>query len=145
MSAADGKGIVGAHGRTVWDDDLGHGRCTADAKNKLRDGAEPGSPEARCSNAPPKGATTCRFHGSRAPQVERARRLRLQELADPAIAQLARLLASAESETVKIRAVENVLDRTGYVRRTEIDVAEAKERLLERLLDRRDQGDDTDG
>ena len=135
MSVADGKGVLGAHDREVFDAEMGRRRCTANSKQASR----------RCKRRPAPGATTCAMHGAKAPQVQRSARLRLAELADPAIAQLARLLASAESETVKIRAVENILDRTGFPRRHEVDVQDAKERLLERLLARRIEGEIADG
>lgn len=85
------------------------------------------------------------------------------DAADPALSALIRPLeiieARAEREIDEVGDVtdetldrlmklrhqaDSILDRTGYSRRTEVDVAEAKERLLERLLDRRQDGDDDD-
>lgn len=145
MSAADGKGVVGAHGRQVYDDDLGRPRCTADAKGRLREGATAGSDAARCSNRPPAGATTCRFHGSRAPQTERARRLRLMDLQDPATARLARILANpATTDRDALRAIQLIYDRTGLIPGVAVDVATAKDRILDRLSALVHDGQDDD-
>ena len=136
--------------RDVWDPDLERRRCVGDSKQR----------HARCLNRPIPGGTVCRFHGGAAPQVVRSAKLRLAELVDPAIVNLARILAGdaaawqllePPTETRsgvwkqvgidhadKIRAAEAILDRTGHPRRTELDVAGARERLIDRIRDRKD-------
>lgn len=109
-------------------------RCTAKARTTGN----------RCRNPPIEGGSVCRMHGGSAPQVKRSARLRLLELVDPAIAQLARIMAGAMPEARPsdvLRAVENVLDRTGHPRRTEIDVDQARQDVLERVAELRRNGE----
>lgn len=89
-----------------------------------------------CGRTAEPGATVCRYHGGAAPQVKRKAALRLLELVDPAVATLARVMASpAAKDSDKIRAAENVLDRAGVPRRVEtVDTETAKAILVERLL-----------
>lgn len=136
--------------RDVWDPDLERRRCVGDSKQQGR----------RCLNRPIPGGTVCRFHGGAAPQVRRSAKLRLAELVDPAIVNLARILAAEPATWTmlepgtehrapvykrvgvdhadKIRAAEAILDRTGHPRRTELDVAGARERLIDRIRDRQE-------
>lgn len=74
------------------------------------------------------------MHGGASPQARRKARLRLAELADPAIATLARVMADPETKTSdKLRAADSILDRAGYGRTQTIETAEAREILLERI------------
>lgn len=141
MTTPDGRPTTGTHGRPVHDPEKGRPRCTADSKTKLKDGAERGTPEARCGLRPSPGATTCQWHGSKAPQTQKAAKLRLLELVDPAIVQLGRVLKSAEKDSDKLRAVENIMDRAGFPRGAEVTVQDAKDAIMRRLLERREEGD----
>ncbi len=67
-----------------------------------------------CRMAPIRGATVCRVHGGSAPQVKRKAEERLAEMVEPALTQLHRLMESAETESVKLAAVKDILDRAGY-------------------------------
>lgn len=99
-------------------------QCTAKAK----------STQKRCQQTAIVGGRVCRMHGGSAPQVKRAAAVRMRDLIDPAIATLARVLVDPlSSETAKLRAVENVLDRAGMPRSHTIDTEQAKRALLERL------------
>lgn len=100
----------------------------------------------RCQKPPINGATVCIKHGGGAPQVRRKASLRLLELIDPAIATLAREMATAEKSSDKQRAANSILDRAGMPRRTEImDGAAATDLLIERIKElRRDAGLDTE-
>lgn len=126
-------------------------RCTARAK----------STGARCKRRPIPGGNVCRMHGGAAPQVRKAARLRLAELVEPGITALTEILEGPTAvweclepgvapgpesagrpgvwkrvgmdPATKLRAAEAVLDRTGYPRRTELDLGDARERLVERL------------
>lgn len=60
------------------------------------------------------GGTVCSAHGGRAKHVQAKARLRLEEIVMPAIAELRRLVAAADSDSVKLGAIKDVLDRTGY-------------------------------
>ena len=76
----------------------------------------------------------CRYHGGSAPQVKKKARERLNDLVDPAINQLERILtkepilSSPQENRVLIAAAKDVLDRTGFkpVEKTE-DVTENKQ------------------
>lgn len=77
----------------------------------------------------------CRKHGGGAPQVRRKAKLRLAELVDPAIATLAREMTTATRSGDRLRAAENVLDRTGHGRGTTVEVTDPRAELLDFLLD----------
>lgn len=70
-----------------------------------------------CGNWAIKGGTVCRYHGGSAPQVKAAaaRRweARLLEMVDPALDRLERLSESAQTEAVRLRATDSILDRGG--------------------------------
>lgn len=118
-------------------------RCHAKAKSTGRS----------CRNAAIPGGRVCRIHGGSAPQVQRAARLRLAELVDPAIAALAKIVEDdpaawvelspgvwkpvGVAHEVKVRAAEAILDRAGYPRRTDVNVTDARDRIRERLAARR--------
>ena len=139
-------GQTGAHGRNVWDDTLTppRRRCTANRRGT----------DTRCLKRPIPGGTVCRNHGAAAPQTRKAARRRLLEAVDPALDALivplevasriaAREMARSEHGyvspgtlelLVELRAQANdVLDRTGYPRATDVNVADGRERLLERI------------
>lgn len=90
----------------------------------------------RCRQPAIPGGTTCVYHGGQAPQVRRKADLRLAQLVEPAIAQLARELVNTTTGTPmsRLRALENILDRSGYPRGAVIgNVEEAKAQLIARL------------
>lgn len=86
------------------------------------------------------GDKRCRFHGGASPQAKRAAALRLAQLIDPAITVLARELVEAESSRDRLRAVENILDRTGYSRSAKIELEDAREILRAKLMELRGDG-----
>lgn len=76
-----------------------------------------------CKNRPVKGAAVCRIHGGGAPQVQKSAKQRLLELVNPALAELHRILEDKKSDDhVKIKAIQTVLDRTGFARGVQISV-----------------------
>lgn len=124
--------VPGAYDHLNEDDDFlptGARRCKAHVR----------STGERCKSPAIRGAVVCFKHGGATPQVRRNARLRLAELVDPAIARLARILVQGR-DTDAIRAIENVLDRTGYPRRNEVDVDTARQLLVQRLASMRDSG-----
>lgn len=64
-----------------------------------------------------KGGTVCRVHGGSAPQVKAKAaerwRARLGEMVDPALDRLEALSEGAQTEAVKLRANDSILDRAG--------------------------------
>lgn len=89
-----------------------------------------------CRNPPMTGARRCRMHGAATKASRRAARLRLLELEAPAIAALANLLVSSANEHIRLRAIENVLDRVGHPRGIalgSLTTEEAQEALIDLL------------
>jgi hypothetical protein len=63
----------------------------------------------------------CRLHGGAAPQTQRAAKLRLLELVDPAIATLAKEMINPKARPIeRVKAAEAVLDRAGYGKQVEV-------------------------
>lgn len=91
-----------------------------------------------------RGGTTCRSHGGAAPQVKAKARLRLLELVDPAIATLAREMVQADASGDRQKAANSILDRAGYARMTRVEAVDAREVLIQRLLDLRAQWETED-
>lgn len=92
----------------------------------------------QCGNAVVPGATVCYLHGGKAPQVRRKAALRLLELVDPAIATLAREMVNGARAVDRMSAANSILDRAGYGRVQKIEAADAREMLIQRLIELRD-------
>jgi hypothetical protein len=60
------------------------------------------------------GQTVCRMHGGSSPQALKAAEERLRALVHPAISGLASLIDHADSDSVRLSAIKDVLDRAGY-------------------------------
>ena len=108
-------------------DPLDQPRCTATAK----------STHQQCRNTPVLGTNVCRIHGGAAPQVRQAgaRRI-LESLVGPALTELARIIRNPDvADTVKITAIRDLLDRTGYkpTQTVEVITMDAVEREIARL------------
>ena len=94
-----------------------------------------------CQKSPIKGGTVCRLHGGAAPPVKRAAELRLLELVDPAIATLARIMATSDNEALRLKAADSILDRGGLPKGAQVTVEDARSALYEALLAYRDNED----
>lgn len=115
-------------------------RCTAHVVGTKR----------RCRAYAIKGGTVCVYHGGSAPQVRAAAQRVLLAAVDPALAELVTLARSAESESVRLQAVRDILDRVGLGATTKIEAevthfdGESKlDRAIEEMLatmDRREAG-----
>lgn len=75
------------------------------------------------------------MHGGSSPQARNKAKLRLAELVDPAIATLAREMASADKSSDRQRAANSILDRSGFGRSRKIEGADARELLTQKLLE----------
>lgn len=63
------------------------------------------------------------MHGGSAPQVRAKAEERIKALAEgPALARIAVLIDKGESDTVRLAAARDILDRAGYGARQRIDV-----------------------
>jgi len=68
----------------------------------------------RCGRAAIRGGTVCNMHGGKTPSTIARAEERLRLLVDPAITGLAELIARADSDSVRLSAIRDLLDRTGY-------------------------------
>lgn len=91
----------------------------------------------RCGKSPEKGGRVCRMHGGAAPQTQQANARRILEaLITPALIEYRRILESPNvSDAVKMQAIRDLLDRTGYKAATTVEVItqDAVEREIARL------------
>jgi hypothetical protein len=93
----------------------------------------------RCNRSALQGQAVCQKHGGKNPGSQRAAQIRLATLVDPAIGRLARILVNGTDRDA-LRAIENVLDRTGFPRKTEVsDASEAKDMLAHYLMEARNK------
>lgn len=69
----------------------------------------------QCRNPSIRGGTVCRSHGGASPQVKKKARERLLEMVEPALVQLSQIMEKpSTSDSDRLRAIQMVLDRTGY-------------------------------
>jgi|GEM_PF-2180280 len=74
-----------------------------------------------CKNYAIHGGSVCPMHGGKSGPVKKAARERLLEMVDPAMAQLLRIITKKDtSDADRIRAIQIVLDRTGYHAKAEV-------------------------
>lgn len=98
----------------------------------------------QCQRHAQLGQKVCYHHGGKSPQAKRNARLRLFDMVDPALTELARIIARSEDEKVKLSAINSVLDRTGYQRGYEITIDDARDMLIQRLAQLHDERADED-
>lgn len=68
----------------------------------------------RCGAYAIVGGTVCKWHGGAAPQVRLAANERIAEMVDPALSALRQLVDTADSDSVRLSAIKDILDRAGY-------------------------------
>ncbi len=108
----------------------GSPRCTATSKQS----------QVQCKRASTPGMTVCLIHGSGTKRSKVAAARRLADLVDPAITRLTHLIDHADTDAVRLRASEAVLDRAGFPRSVVIgDVDVAQEMLIAKLIEMRDE------
>ena len=105
----------------------------------------------RCRAYAIKGSNVCSRHGGLAPQVRKAAENRLLALVEPALAELGKIIESKQtSDADKLKAVAEVLDRTGFGRHKfatqRVDVHRTDERPLspERIAQALSAGEEHD-
>ncbi|MBZ5739770.1 hypothetical protein [Nocardioides mangrovi] len=101
-------------------------RCTATAN---RTGE-------RCKAPAIKGGNVCRMHGGALPQVRKKAAERLQEMVEPALVELNKILAREDtSDADKLRAIQMVLDRTGHGPGSKLEVSGELTRFEQVMID----------
>lgn len=86
----------------------------------------------RCRKPVIPGGTVCATHGGAAPQVKRRAKLRVLQLLDPALGQLARILANPDDQRIGLAAIKIVTDLNGMSTRGDVDSTLAKAILMDR-------------
>ncbi len=89
----------------------------------------------RCKNLAISGATVCRRHGGAAPQVRAAARARLENAADLMARKLLGMALSADSDSVKLAAIRDALDRAGLKPPAEVVLTPGKPKTYETVFD----------
>lgn len=85
-----------------WPEDRKTRFCTAHRSNGEQ-----------CRGQAIRGGTVCVVHGGAAPQVKLSARARLETYVDPALTALRQLVDNADSDSVRLSAIKDILDRTG--------------------------------
>lgn len=103
----------------------------------------------QCGQRPIPGGTVCRWHGGSILHVRSKAQERLLAAVDPAITEMLRIMRKGDTDTVRLRAAEAVLDRAGYSRLMtmgNISEVDATPILVERIREWADgQRADPDG
>ncbi|MCV7030826.1 hypothetical protein H7I03_16795 [Mycobacterium sherrisii] len=89
----------------------------------------------RCLKAAIKGATVCRTHGGATRHVRNAARVRLENAADLMSKQLLGIALTADSESVKLAAIKDALDRAGLKPPAEVVLAQGEPKKFEAVFD----------
>lgn len=122
----------GEKDRSIRYDDQGRRLCSSRRK----------SDKELCRSPAMAGQTVCRMHGGSTKHARNAAKLRLMDLVDPAITLLGRELVSKESSAKdRLSAANSILDRAGLSRRTEVSVDDAREMLIQRIMENRSEDD----
>jgi hypothetical protein len=100
-------------------------RCTAHRKNGDR-----------CKNAARRGTNVCDFHGAKAPQVKRKARERLEEASDRLARELLSMATDPNvSESVRLSAIKDALDRGGVSAKSAVEVEVGPPKPWEQIMD----------
>lgn len=89
----------------------------------------------RCLKAAIKGATVCRTHGGATKHVKNAARVRLENAAELMAKQLLGIAVGAESESVKLAAIRDALDRAGLKAPSEVVLSQGDTKPYETVFD----------
>jgi hypothetical protein len=89
----------------------------------------------RCKNAAIKGGKVCRYHGGNAPHVIANARARLQNAADLMARELLGIALTADTESVKLAAIRDALDRAGLRPPSEVVLSQGEAKPYEKVFD----------
>ena len=88
----------------------------------------------QCAKVAMEAQKVCGTHGGRAPQAKAKARQRLDEAADRMAHELLKIATTSESESVKLAAVRDALDRAGLKPPTQVEVGPKQPEPWEQLL-----------
>jgi len=90
-------------------------RCRATSKQRKRATPDADPESWRCRKQAIAGGLVCDIHGGKSPGAIQGARERLRDAADPAAAELVRLMEDPLVEAgVKLQAAKAILDRSGH-------------------------------
>lgn len=89
----------------------------------------------RCKNVAIKGGKVCRYHGGNAPHVIANARARLQNAADLMARELLGIALTADTESVKLAAIRDALDRAGLKPPAEVVLSQGETKPYETVFD----------
>lgn len=89
----------------------------------------------QCKNAAIKGGKVCRYHGGNAPHVIANARARLQNAADLMARELLGIALTGDTDTVKLAAIRDALDRAGLRPPSEVVLSQAEPKPYETIFD----------
>lgn len=88
-----------------------------------------------CKNIALQAQSTCRFHGGAAKHVKAAARVRLENAADLMAKKLLGIAISGESETVRLSAIRDALDRAGLKPPAEVVLSQGETKPYETVFE----------
>lgn len=88
----------------------------------------------RCRQPAIHGGTVCRFHGGAAPHVKAAARARLEMATDRMAQELLGIATTGESESVRLNAIRDALDRGGVSKPTQVELGPIQPKPYEEIL-----------
>lgn len=88
----------------------------------------------QCAKVAMEAQKVCGTHGGRAPQAKAKARQRLDEAADRMAHELLKIATTSESESIKLTAVRDALDRAGLKPPTQVEVGPNQPEPWEQLL-----------
>lgn len=74
-----------------------------------------------------RGTNVCDFHGAKAPQVQRKARRRIEEATDRMAQELLGIATGAESDSVRLTAIRDALDRGGVTAKSAVELSATRE------------------
>lgn len=89
----------------------------------------------QCKNVAIKGHNVCRYHGGAAPQIKQAARIRLENAADLMAKQLLGIALAGDTDSVKLAAIRDALDRAGLKPPAEVFVSQGEPRAWETVFE----------
>jgi hypothetical protein len=89
----------------------------------------------QCKNVAILGHNVCRYHGGAAKQVKQAARTRLENAADLMAKELLGIALTADTESVKLAAVRDALDRAGLKAPSEVVLSQGEPKAYETVFD----------